>query len=178
MQNPGGGLDRLGQHVEDWARRVYRNERQGTMIILHGPSGCGKTMALDFMFAWARRTASTMEWQSNWHHVPSSMRVSWPKTWYRLERERGSENYLLEDIQTTDILFLDDIGAEADRFKSKESTAVLQSILDYRQKKFTFITTNIKKEMWQDHWDMRVSDRLRRNSAVDVSLWHMQSFNL
>lgn len=147
------------------------------MLVVHGPSGCGKTMALNCVHDWARRRASDMWWIGKWNRSPQIQKISWPKTWFQLERTNG-ENLLLDDIQTVDILFLDDIGAEADRYKSKQSTSVLQSILDYRERKFTFITTNISKEKWADHWDMRVSDRLRRNKAEDVGLWHMKSYNL
>ena len=104
------------------------------------------------------------------------MFVRWPSRWHQLERSRDTSRDL-EDLITAEVLFLDDIGAEADRFKSRESTAILCDLLGAREMRFTFITTNIHRDKWEEHWDMRVADRLARNDAAHVDLSHLKPFN-
>jgi len=72
----------------------------------------------------------------------------------------------MQDSMQADILFLDDIGAESDKYKSAENVDALCQLLSRRERKWTLVTTNFRTEQWDQQFDARVADRLMRNSIV------------
>jgi DNA replication protein DnaC len=66
----------------------------------------------------------------------------------------------------SDVAFIDDIGAEGDRYKNNVGTELLRRLLEERRDRYTMITTNVPADMWATRWDARVADRLLRGSVV------------
>jgi hypothetical protein len=168
MLDQGGGLDHAGNEVEAWAKRFYHNERKGSMIILSGDSGTGKTMMSRNLRKWVDRVSPDCRFAS-------VVWVDWVGWWERYQENKPCQD--VQDMIEADCLFLDDVGAESDRYKSGQNTAILCQILGKREKKYTVITTNIPRSEFQTHFDTRVADRLKRNGAVYVSFWGIKSFN-
>ena len=69
----------------------------------------------------------------------------------------------LDDV---DLLFLEDAGAEVDKFKAGEPIERLREILNEFKHKWLFVTTNVMPEQWGQKWDARIADRFFRNSSV------------
>jgi DNA replication protein DnaC len=72
----------------------------------------------------------------------------------------------LAGMEDCDLLCLEDIGAEVDRFKSGEPYERLRELLNEFKRNFLFITTNLMPEQWGDKWDKRIADRLMRDSEI------------
>ena len=79
---------------------------------------------------------------------------------------KNREHY--EDTIRSDVVFIDDAGAEEDRFKSGAATRLFGDLLGDLEGKFVFITMNIPPDQWAEKWDGRVEDRLMRKSPVVV----------
>ena len=85
---------------------------------------------------------------------------------------------MLQGLTETDFLILDDLGAQADRFRSGEHIERLRQVLDAREKRWTVATTNILPAQWAEVWDARVSDRflrcakrLRFEEVISFAVW-------
>lgn len=73
---------------------------------------------------------------------------------------------LFKEACECDILLLDDVGSEVDKFKTNEPKERLRKLLGEREKKSTMISTNVPVREWANVWDSRVEDRLFRNGAL------------
>lgn len=150
-------------------------DRQASTLVLSGDSGTGKTMMSNRTRAWVEGHAVSMAMKGGWPRVPSVEWVDWVDWWDRKQDGRPCRD--IGEMMATDCLFLDDIGAESDRYKSGESTALLCQILGKRERKYNIITTNIPRDQWSDKFDKRVYDRLKRNGAVYLNFWNVKSYN-
>lgn len=166
----------MARLIQEWATRFSRRDRVGTTIVLYGPSGIGKTMAMSFVRQWAAGVANKLLFSGKWPRVPSIEYLYWPRKCHQWESTREPTREL-EDILSADVLFIDDIGAESDRYKSGQSTVMLGDIIGARERKYNFITTNIRREDWESRFEMRLADRLTRNEAVHVDLTNILPFN-
>lgn len=80
---------------------------------------------------------------------------------------RNNYNYL-DYLKTVDVLLIDDVGTEANRYKSEDFKAVLNSIFDYRYNhndKITIITTNLSIEDLKASYE-RILSRIREIGVV------------
>jgi DNA replication protein DnaC len=69
-----------------------------------------------------------------------------------------------------DLMFLEDIGPEVDRFKTGEPTERLRELFNVMKNKWMVVTTNVPVADWEKRWDGRIMDRMLRNSViVDMS---------
>lgn len=110
----------------------------------------------------------------------------WPKFWAHPPKVEFVEFASLAFLETeefrlrlaewsdkdkgTDLMFLEDIGPEVDRFKTGEPTERLREVLNSLKNKWLVTTTNVPISEWERRWDGRVMDRLLRNSViVDIS---------
>lgn len=175
MSSRGGNLQEIADQVQGWSRRVYRMERTGTTLVLSGDSGTGKTLISNRVRAWVESHAVGMAIKGGWPRVPSVEWVDWVDWWYRHQSGKSCRD--IGEMMAADVLFLDDIGADSDRFKSGESTALLGQILGKRERKYNVITTNIPRQQWSEKFDKRVHDRLKRNDALYLNFWKIKSYN-
>jgi len=108
--------------------------------------------------------------------VPSSTFTRWPefvddlRTWQR----SGTGRHLgFDEMVVSDLLTIDDIGADDDPWKGGSDK--LCQLLTRREKEFTVVTTNIEPAHWPEKFDIRIADRLMRNSEV-VNLFGLESY--
>jgi len=80
---------------------------------------------------------------------------------------------VLDDLCRDEMVVLDDAGSEHD--PSKMAADKFCQIIGQREKRFTIVTTNISPSDWGTKWDVRVADRLLRNSVV-VDLTGAESY--
>lgn len=148
--------------VQAFCSRWRRRASDGRLLVLVGNPGCGKTHAAKRAANWARGESFSCFSERFWNHPPSTTFVAWPAMIQNAIRSK--EFGCLEDLGTYDFLALDDIGAENDDFKT--ATDKLCQVLSKRADKFTIITTNIAPAEWPTRFDLRVADRLFRNSVI------------
>lgn len=154
----------MADAAESFAGRWFRNKPDKSLLVLCGPSGCGKTHVANRLCGYSRMAAFTAMENGGWRdplRVPDITYMRWPEVCEGFEADEFGS---LQDGYNTDLLFLDDVGAEHDPWK--KHTARLCQILTRRERKFTVFTTNISPEGWETQFDKRIADRLLRNSVV------------
>lgn len=160
-------LAEMADAAESFCGRWFKNNPTKSLLILSGDVRTGKTHVAKRVTAWAQATAFTAFCKGRWGRdsVPNVVYLSWPEVAAELNvKNRGP----LEDAFKADLLILDDVGAENDPWKICEDAFC--QVLSRREKKFTLITTNIPPNKWNVTWNVRVADRLVRNSVlVDLS---------
>lgn len=156
-------LDDAAIRVERFCGRWFHHDTERSLLVISGQPCCGKTHLAKAIARFARAAAfKALEANTGWTRVPSLRFIRWPEAVDRAIRERVYGDY--EDAMDCDLVVLDDIGAEDDPHRSGVNK--LCQILSRRETMFTVATTNIEPEKWSSKWDMRVADRLIRNSDI------------
>jgi hypothetical protein len=151
--------------LAEWAgyfiRRTLSNNRtNGTWLVLDGPTGTGKTT----VGRWCSRVFNAYSvdafYAGSWgnSHKPSAGVLSWSQCCIDLERN-GSQ-YKIDEAMGREVLVIDDVGSESDRFRSGSSKAQLRDLLEDCRNKWLLISMNIEKKDWLDVFGARVADRL------------------
>lgn len=149
--------------VQEWAFGFYRNAPKERHIVLSGSAGTGKTTMAEKIHRWARMVAIPAWSVGKWSHPP---RIEWTE-WGQIAFLPFDEfKRWLDGMCDIDVLFLEDVGAEVDKFKAGETTERLRQLLNEFKAKRMFVTTNIMPENWENRWDDRVFDRLLRDSVL------------
>jgi DNA replication protein DnaC len=154
----------MADDVQDWLARFCKCQRDGAkLLVISGQSGTGKTHVAERMKGLASRLGISLWETGQWSNPPLSLLDEWAPVAaleYRDYRE------WLEELSRIDIVFLEDVGAETDRFKSSEPTERLREVLNACKNKWLMVTTNLLPEQWPVKWDERVADRFMRESKV------------
>lgn len=161
--------------IEIWKTQfAHRDKSAKRHLMIAGQVGTGKSHMADRMHFWSRRIA-IFAWEKHWWPHPPQIEIAeWAKVTF-LPFDEWKK--WIDGLHNTDILFLEDVGAEVDRFKSGEPTERFREVLNDFKDKWLFITTNVMPEQWVTRWDERVQDRLLRNSKV-ISLRNAPRFNI
>lgn len=159
-----------------WAGRFFRNPVPGTerwqegddrrLLVISGQTGCGKTMAMRGLSRFVSAARVPAAERGYWAWPPNVWWCNWPPTAKSIQDRVVSTCAAIRDAVEADVLFLDDIGAESDKYRSGEATDALCQLLSRRENLWTVVTTNIARESWAEKFDVRVSDRLQRRSQV------------
>jgi hypothetical protein len=163
---------RLAAWAGYFVRRTLRNDRSGgTWLVLEGPTGTGKTMVGRFCvrafndFAFDCILAGKAKWPQG--KKPRAELVSWSR--FCLQSElHGDGPSRIDDARDNDVVVLDDVGAEADRFRSGSSKAMLRDFLEACERKWLLISTNIPKADWLEAFGARVADRMDAAKRFDT----------
>lgn len=174
----------MGRAGMTWASDALVNLAEAPhLLVICGTNGIGKTALLRGLkrFLSACRISA---WSAGWWGHPMDLRYAAWQLWANLDGNRSEEERLsfLELIEA-DVLLLDDVGAETDRYRSGLPLSNLGLLLGLREKKWTALTTNYLPENWvgteavPGRFGKRVGDRLFRNSTI-VPLRHTPSWAL
>lgn len=158
-----------------FCKRWFTNSPHHTLLVLVGESGCGKSHIGKAIARYCESAASLAFDARKWDkggRIPITTYVRWPE---QTDHFKTGDYSMQEEMIDTDLLVLDDIGAEHD--PSKNAADKLCQVLTRREKKFTVVTTNIKPLEWPTKFDTRIADRLMRNSVV-VSMFDVGSYSL
>lgn len=155
-------IQTLATQVEAYCKRFIHQGAGAKQLVIQGDSGNGKTHAAKQIYNWSRAVSMcAFETLGTWSRPPSSMLVAWPSV---SDGFKEGEFGIVKDLCETDLTVIDDIGAESDR--SQIATDKLCQILSQREgKRWTVITTNIQPELWGEKFDVRIADRLLRDST-------------
>lgn len=164
-------VQRAADEVTDFCFDWFKRQTLGRKLILVGSNGCGKTTLANRGHQWMQ-VVHIEAFFKNWKgcHAPSSVMIRWQRICDELATEKNF-TFLDELVEDASCLFVDDIGAEADRFKNQHNTDALCYLLSLCQgKTWLFITTNELPQNWAKRWDNRTDDRFLRDSTiVDMS---------
>ncbi len=158
----------LATAAEAFCGRWFKNNPTPSLLVIYGNSGSGKTHTARSIFRFCHSASMSAFETQKWGaaEIPQSLFVSWPEAAVAFgEKEFG----IVEDAMKSSLVVLDDVGAENDPWKVCADR--LCQILSRREKMFTVITTNINPNEWASRFDIRIADRMLRNSVViDLSL--------
>jgi len=156
----------LALAAEQFAMRAIRNDPAGPrLLVLGGRPGTGKTHVAKAISRFFNALAVTA-WSKGWwtsHEVPAAVLVEWMAI---AESDPHKPGGLWDEAIGANLLVVDDMGAEVDRYKSGLPVANLARLLNARERRWNVITTNYPPESWEDHYDKRVADRLRRRAVL------------
>jgi len=167
-------LQTLATAAEEFCGRWHRNDTEKSLLVIVGNYGSGKSHTAKaihrFCNAMAFRAFETGKWGR--HQTPSNMFICWPEAASQFNEKNFSS---ISDAMDSDLLIVDDIGAENDPWKICADR--LCQIMSRREKRFTVITTNIQPAQWARVFDGRINDRLLRNSVV-VDISSVKSYSI
>lgn len=166
-------VQEMAEEAEHFAGRWFRNHPTPAVLVLVGPSGVGKSHTAEAVVRFANQAGHAAWEQGHWKNlVPSSAFYRWPEIADAFKR---GEYGVVDDMMGLSLIVLDDIGAEHD--PSRNAMDKLCQVLSRREKRFTLVTTNISPDVWPERFDVRVADRLFRNSRI-VDLSDVHSYAL
>lgn len=150
--------------VETFCGGFYHG-KPAERLILCGPTGNGKTSIATSIAKWATIIAIEAYTKKHWPNPPRTTLVRWQSVIDDIEER--STALALDPLLDSELLVVDDIGAETDRFKSGKPVDALTQLLSQAQgRTWLVITTNIGPDEWPTKWGDRVEDRLLRDSVV------------
>ncbi len=152
--------------AEQFAKRLAFNDRTGPkLLVLGGKNGVGKTHAARAVHYYFNAVAIDCRMRGNWRgrDVPCSVFCEWAEL---AEAEPGKSLPAWESAVAADLLVLDDVGADVDRFKSGLPVANLSRLLNARERHWMIVTMNHPPSAWAERFDKRVADRLHRHATI------------
>lgn len=152
--------------AEQYAKRVASNDRTGPrLLVLGGKNGTGKTHVARAIHHYFNAVAIDCRFKGYWRgaEIPHSMFCEWTEL---AECEPGKPSSAWDAATGADLLVLDDVGADVDRYKSGLPVANLSRMLNARERRWTIATMNHPPSAWADRFDKRVADRLHRHAAI------------
>lgn len=164
----------MASEAQEWAFRWFRNIPMKSLLVLCGNSGCGKSHVASRLTHYARAASFIAYERGNWQDGPPSVfSIRWTEAVASMNEKR--DEFWVQDAMDASWLFIDDIGAENDPWK--KATDRLCQILSRRERKFSVVTTNTASANWPDRFDIRVADRLFRNSVI-VDMTGVPSYSM
>lgn len=154
----------MSDATETWCARVRTRCRESRLLVISGKFGLGKTCCLRAARSYVNAIYMDV-WPALWPKPISTASIEWPQFIYEVTENGNREHW--EDVIHSDVVFIDDLGAEEDRYRSGAPVRVLGDLLGQLENAYVFLTTNIRPDAWVERWDGRVNDRLfRRNAAL------------
>jgi DNA replication protein DnaC len=143
--------------VKEYAANLQRNINNGSGIILVGPVGTMKTtMAVSVL-------RELIDKRDAGYFIPMVSLLDMLNQ--SRDRHDGSLYKLEQRIRTTQLLVLDDLGAEYDHtwVQAKVDAIITER---YNRMKSTIITSNLGRDEIRDRYQQRIFDRLKETSIM------------
>lgn len=140
---------------------------RGRRVVAYGTNGQGKSRVCRALWRWIRDRAIDLPlvMHNNNPSLCTCELAWWPSC---VDRFKDTQDWSIEDFLDADLLLIDDLGAEHD--PTRAGLSKMYQILEERENRWTWITTNIAPESWEERFERRIADRLFRNCEhVDLS---------
>lgn len=150
----------LEEAVYDFCAGYAKSPSRGYRMVIYGNNGAGKSHAAKAIHGWANRMAINLPLVNDdvGVRLATSEFHNWPTV---VDRLKGGEWELIEQMMPVNLLVLDDLGAEHD--PSKMGIEKLYLLLERREQKWTVITTNVGPLAWEGRFEKRIASRFLRN---------------
>ena len=159
---------KLALTVEGFIKHAsLRDTSKGRQLLIAGSPGAGKTHVAKRVLAWFNSYSVDLWFNRYWPHPPRAVLVDWARLCER-DREEHFDDAQSE-IQSADIVLLDDVGSESDKFKSQSNVSRLRRVLATCEHKWTMVNANFQRELWPSKFDVRVADRLGSMAYLDLT---------
>lgn len=155
---------------EYFIKHAANNDRsKATQLIVVGPTGCGKTTVTSKVVRYFNDYGVDFWRSGKWPSgkVPYARFIDWSDV--STQEKEEAFGYAMEWINGAALVVLDDVGAEAGRFKNQVSEERFRKVLNATENKYLIVTTNVPKSQWTERWDTRVSDRLNAMAHLDMT---------
>lgn len=153
----------------EFSVNAIRNRRP-SWLVLSGGTGCGKTRLAKRALRVIRETSLDAYNAGFWGGRGRTCAVAqadWPKL-VEITDDADYED-AARDLREADVVLLDDVGAETDRFKSGAPASRFRRILSDLENKWVIITTNLMPDQFLGRWDARVASRLSAANVFNAS---------
>jgi DNA replication protein DnaC len=167
-------IKKMENAVWEFCVGFINNPARGRRLLIYGNNGTGKTKIAKAVCHWVDERSHSIPLV----HVGDSGRLVesifafWPKV---VDDFKQYGNWDISEFADTDMLVLDDIGAEYD--PSRVGTEKLFRILEHRAHKWTIVTTNVLPSAWEERFERRIADRLFRN-FTHIDLTQVPSYSI
>lgn len=159
---------RLGQAAEWLIKHAsFNDSSKGRQLVVCGSPGTGKSHVAKRVVAFFQSYSIDLWYDRKWGHPPKAVFVDWARLCER-DREDAFEEAQRE-ISEADVVVLDDVGSESDKFKSQQSVSRLRRVLGTCEHKWLMVNANFSKSEWPHKFDARVADRLEAMHYLDLS---------
>lgn len=163
----------LENEVYEIVRGVRLNPSRGRRVVVYGGVGNGKTRTGKALSRWVNRAAINLPLVSGdgaGGRLCCAFVIHWPSVVDDFKKGYWD----LDEALEADLLVIDDIGAEHD--PSGIGREKLYQLLERREGKWDYITTNIVPDEWKNKFEFRIADRLFRN-ATHVDFTRVPSYS-
>lgn len=159
---------RLAQAAEWFIKHASFNDgSKGKQLVVCGSPGTGKSHVAKRVVAFFQSYSIDLWYDRKWDHPTKAVFVDWARLCER-DREEAFEE-AQRDISEADVVVLDDVGSESDRFKSQQSVSRLRRVLGTCEHKWLMVNANFSKAEWPKKFDARVADRLEAMHYLDIT---------
>lgn len=158
----------LARWAEWFIKRASMNDRsKGHQLVICGSVGTGKSDVSRSVKRWFHSFSVDLWAERRWSHPPKLRLIEWSEV---VENEHDSQfENAIYDIEEADIVILEDVGSESDRFKSGQNVSRLRRALSKCENKWLLVNTNFAKDKWPEKFDVRVADRLEAAHCLDMT---------
>ena len=152
---------RLGQAAEWLIKHASFNDKsKGRQLVVCGSPGTGKSHVAKRVVAFFQSYSIDLWYDGKWAHPPKAVFVDWARLCERDREEAFDEAQ--REISEADVVVLDDVGSESDKFKSQQSVSRLRRVLGTCEHKWLMVNANFDKLEWPKKFDARVADKIGR----------------
>jgi DNA replication protein DnaC len=155
------GVLKLTKEVESFIKRCCLNRRNHhTWLVISGGTGTGKSSLAKAACDFFNIHSVDLWFEGLWScggKTPEAVMVD--SAALATMEDKACETYL-DDIGRCQLIVLDDLGSETDRFRSGTPASRLRRLLEQSQNKWLIATTNTAKADWPIVFDNRVASRL------------------
>lgn len=178
-------LQEFELQVQKFCSGFFKNPREGYLLFVYGNNGTSKTLAFEAIRRWFNTVCRTNYFveRENVVRMPYGQFWSFPRLLRELkggDYDKGGNWHMLEELDSCELLGIDEIGGGHD--PSTVGVDVLCQLMSRRERRWSYIATNVGPDAWDQKFDRRIASRFFRNSVIidlsgvpDYSLTHREA---
>jgi len=157
----------LSKWVERWIKAAAKNEKpvKTQWMVLAGRTGTGKSHCLKAAYRFFRAHSGSL-WPKFYKTPPGLKYIVWSKV---VALERYCWEDFEDEVRSSRILFVDDIGSEVDRYRTGEPAERFRTFLDACKGRWLLGSSNIARNDFSRTFDARVLSLMETAAFLDLS---------